>query len=191
MARKETTSPSDWIENYADSLFNYAIVRVRDRETAKDLIQDTFLSAFQNRESFRGESSEKTWLFSILKNKIIDHYRKLATDKSVSFSEGKDPSELDSYFDAEGEWKESAGPVDWSKSGNDDYTSKEFQETLLRCLERLTAQGRVIFSLKYFDEMEFEEICKQMAISTSNYWVIMHRAKLMLRRCIEKNWIQA
>lgn len=191
MVRREPESASDWFENYADSLFNYAIVRVGDRETAKDLIQDTFLSAFQNRESFRGESSEKTWLFSILKNKIIDHYRKIAADKSVSYSQVNDPFELDTCFDAEGEWKESAGPVDWGKRANDDYTSKEFQEILLRCLQRLTAQCRVVFSLKYFDELEFEEICKQMAISTSNYWVIMHRAKLMLRRCIEKNWIEA
>ncbi len=191
MSHNEKPAPSDWIEKYADSLFNYAIVRVSDREIARDVVQDTFLSALQNIESFRGESSEKTWLFSILKNKIIDHYRKSVTDRTVSFSEAGESFDLDNYFDAEGEWKESAGPVNWSGSGTEEYHSKEFHDTLQRCLSRLTAQCRAVFSLKYLEELEFEEICKRLSVSPSNYWVIMHRAKLMLRQCIEKNWIRA
>jgi RNA polymerase sigma-70 factor (ECF subfamily) len=191
MPRKENTTPSNWVENYADQLFRYAIVRVSDREVAKDLVQETFLSALQNLDSFRGDSSEKTWLFSIIKNKIIDYYRKRVNDKTVSLSQAEDSFNLNSYFDEDGEWKESAKPTSWSESRHDDYRSKEFHETLQRCLARLTAQYRAIFTLKYLDELEFEEICKELTISTSNYWVIMHRAKLMLRRCIEKNWIQA
>jgi RNA polymerase sigma-70 factor (ECF subfamily) len=183
--------PANWIENYADSLFNFAVVHVSDREIARDLVQETFLSALQNLTSFRGDSSEKTWLFSIMKNKIIDHYRRSATDKTVSFAGPDNSFELDSYFGEDGEWKESAAPISWSENGHDDYRSKEFQETLRKCLERLTAQCRAVFSLKHFDELESEDICKELDISTSNYWVLMHRAKLVLRRCIEKNWIQA
>jgi len=181
--------PAKWIENFSDSLFSYAIVRVSDREIARDLVQETFLSALQNLASFRGDSSEKTWLFTILKNKIIDHYRKSSTDKTVSFSEVEGVFSLDDYFDADGEWKESAGPVNWSGGGHDDFHSKEFHEVLQKCLSKLTAQCRAIFTLKYLEELEFEEICKKLLVSTSNYWVIMHRAKLTLRRCIEKNWI--
>ncbi len=183
--------PAKWSENFSDSLFSYAIVRVSDREIAKDLVQETFLSALQNLDSFRGDSSEKTWLFTILKNKIIDHYRGNATDKAVSFSDIDSSAELDSYFDQDGEWKDSTGPADWREGRRDDFRAKEFQEALQRCLARLTAQCRTVFSLKYLDELESEEICKELTISPSNYWVVMHRAKLMLRKCIEKNWIQA
>ena len=191
MASKEKPTPSNWIENYGNSLFNYALVRVNDREIARDLVQETFLSALQNLSAFRGDSSEKTWLFSILKNKIIDHYRRNISEKSVSISNAEEGVNLDSYFDEDGEWKKSAAPINWKESHRDDYRSKEFHEALQKCLERLTEQSRAVFSLKYLDEFESEEICKELTISTSNYWVIMHRAKLMLRRCIEKNWIEA
>ncbi len=184
-------APSSWIDNYADALFNYALVRLSDRETAKDLVQETFLSALRNLESFRGDSSEKTWLFSILKNKIIDYYRKKGSEKTVSLSDAEETSGLELYFDEEGEWKSTAQPADWSESGHDDLRSREFHEILRKCLSKLTAQCRSIFVLKYMDELEFEEICKRLEISTSNYWVIMHRAKLGLRKCIEKNWVQA
>jgi RNA polymerase sigma-70 factor (ECF subfamily) len=189
MTAKEPT-PSKWIENYADSLFNYAIVRVSDREIAKDLVQETFLSGLQGLASFRGDSSEKTWLFSIMKNKIIDHYRKSAAHNAISFSNFEQSFDYNSYFDEEGEWKESAGPVNWSDSNRDDYRSKEFHETLQKCLNKLTVQSRTIFTLKYLEDLEFEAICKVLEISTSNYWVIMHRTKLIIRQCIEKNWIQ-
>jgi RNA polymerase sigma-70 factor (TIGR02943 family) len=191
MPRIEKAMPANWIENYADSLFSYAMVRVSDREIAKDLVQDTFLSALQNVSSFRGDSSEKTWLTSILKNKIIDYYRKGAVDKTVAFSEADNSPEIDSYFGENGGWKADTLPTDWTESAHESYRSREFHEALQKCLARLTAQCRAVFSLKYLDELEAEEICKKLAVSSSNYWVIMHRAKLMLRRCIEKNWIQA
>jgi len=180
-----------WIEEYSDALFKFAHVRVGDRETAKDLVQETFLSALQKLESFRGESSQKTWLISILKNKIIDYYRKSAKGKSVPLIDEDGTSELDKYFDEEGEWKSSAGPVSWSASGYQILRSKEFLEILQKCLSKLSDHGRLVFVSKYLDELESEEICKQLELTTSNYWVIMHRAKLQIRQCIEKNWINS
>jgi RNA polymerase sigma-70 factor (TIGR02943 family) len=191
MHGKEKIAPSNWIDNYADALFNYALVRISDREVAKDLVQETFLSALRNTESFRGESSEKTWLFSILKNKIVDHYRKRSIDMTVSLTDAEGKFDLGFYFDEEGEWKTPAQPTDWRESGHDDLHSREFHEILQKCLSKLTAQCRNVFVLKYLDELEFGEICKTLEISTSNYWVIMHRAKLELRTCIERNWIDA
>ncbi len=194
--KEKTASPrqrsqSQWIEKHADALFNFAIIRLGDRETAKDLVQETFLSALQNLDSFRGESSEKTWLISILKNKIIDHYRKSKTAKSVPLTDDDGTFELDKYFDHEGEWKESARPVSWSGTGYHSLRSKEFLEILHICLSRLQELGREVFVSKYLDEMDSEEICKKLDVTASNYWVIMHRAKLQLRQCIERNWIRA
>ena len=180
-----------WVEEYADALFKFACVRVGDRETAKDLVQETFLSALQNIESFRGESSQETWLTAILKNKIIDYYRKKKAANSVPLINEDGTSELDKYFDEEGEWKSSAGPVSWNASGYQILRSKEFLEILQKCLSKLSDHGRSIFVSKYLDELDSEEICKQLDLTTSNYWVIMHRAKLQIRKCIEKNWINA
>ena len=190
MPHNEATRASHWVDNYADALFSYAVARVGDRETARDLVQETFLSALQNLGSFRGESSEKTWLFAIIKNKIVDHFRRTTAD--VRWTPLTDDAhELDRYFDEEGEWNESEGPSDWSSNPHQTYRSGEFQAVLKRCLATLTTQGRALFTLRYFEELESEEICKELAISPSNYWVIMHRAKLVLRRCIERNWLWA
>lgn len=191
--RSSPQSPNrlHWIEEHADALFNFALVRLGNREMAKDLVQETFLSALQNLESFRRESSERTWLTSILKNKIIDHYRKRKTDKSVPLFDEDGTSELDIYFDEEGEWMPSTRPVSWGGTGYDSLRSKEFLEILQRCLSRLSDHGRVIFVSKYLDELDSEEICKNLDVTASNYWVIMHRAKLHLRQCIEKNWLRA
>ncbi len=180
-----------WVEEYSDALFKFARVRVGDRETAKDLVQETFLSALQNLESFRGDSARETWLIAILKNKIIDYYRKKKTSKSIPLIDEDGTSELDKYFDEEGEWKSSAGPVSWNASGYHILRSKEFLEILQRCLSKLTNHGRSVFVSKYLDELDSEEICKLLDLTSSNYWVIMHRAKLQIRQCIEKNWINA
>ena len=193
MPEKEKKYPArqqtHWVEEYSDALFKFACVRVGDRETAKDLVQETFLSALQNVESFRGESSQETWLTAILKNKIIDYYRKRKASKSIPLIDEDGTSELDKYFDEEGEWKSSAGPVSWNASGYQILRSKEFLEILQKCLSKLSDHGRSVFVLKYLDELDSEEICKQLDVTTSNHWVIMHRAKLQIRQCIEKNWI--
>lgn len=182
--------PSKWVESYADSLFNYAIVRTGERDVARDLVQETFLSALENVRNFRGESSERTWLFSILKNKVIDYYRKKGANKTVSeFSLAGEESE-DFFFDEAGHWKSTLLPTDWGAIP-DEARGNEFMEILRKCLARLTAQSRGAFTLKYIEEMESEEVCKELGVSSSNYWVIIHRAKLQLRHCMEKNWLRA
>jgi RNA polymerase sigma-70 factor (TIGR02943 family) len=191
MSGKMTSQPSDWIATYGDSLLNYALVRVSDREAARDLVQETFLSALRARESFRGESSEKTWMFSIMKNKIVDYYRKSALEKGGPQPGHENSFDPAHYFDTEGEWRANAQPVGWTGPQDESYRSKEFYDTLMKCLEHLTPQRRAIFMMKYLDDLDSEEICKELQISPSNYWVIIHRAKLVLRECIEKNWILA
>jgi len=191
MPGKGSTDPSKWVDKYADSLFNYAVLRVNDRDAARDLVQDTFLSALPSAGSFRGESSEKTWLFSILKNKIIDRYRKSALDKTILLTEGKEGFTLDDFFEGDGEWKVSARPLNWHSGPGDSLRSREFFGILQKCLARLKVEWRALFTLKYLEELESDEICKELGLSSSNYWVIMHRAKLVLRQCMEKNWLKA
>ena len=65
----------NWVNQYSDALFSWAYYKTSSKETAEDLVQDTFLAAYHKIDSFKGNSQPKTWLFSILNNKIIDYYR--------------------------------------------------------------------------------------------------------------------
>lgn len=175
--------PHSWVAKYSDELFSFAFIRVSDEDTARDLIQDTFLSALRNKESFKGEISEKNWLYLILKNKIIDHYRKNSKSQNVRISE--DDSE-DEFFDEAGHWKKEALPNPFNQSVNNQQHSFEFYEILEKCKRKLNELQLNLFSMKFLDEIDSEEICKELEISSSNYWVLIHRIKLKIRKCIEK-----
>lgn len=193
----QTLSPTTWIDKYADYLYTYAYNRVNDEDTAQDLVQDTFLSGLKGAEGFKGEASEKTWLVSILKRKIIDHYRKNAVRKEQSFEESEQYKvAYGHYFTEEGfipgDWHKGSAPKEWNISADKSSLERnEFQKILKACMDKLPANWRSAFSLKYLEEEESEEICKQMEITSSNYWVIIHRAKLQMRECLEKNWVKA
>lgn len=174
-----------WVNEYSDMLYRFALPRVNDKEIAKDLVQDTFLAAWRNHENYKGEISEKNWLFTILKNKIIDHYRKASTRLTERLPEA---AEKDIFFDDAGHWGTATGPQDWGVDYNKNIESKEFYKILSRCKEKLKEIQNSVFTMKYLDGLESEEICKELNISASNYWVLIHRAKVQLRACLEKNW---
>lgn len=176
-------SPREWVAKYSDELFGFAFMRVSDEETARDLIQDTFLSALKNLESFKGEISEKNWLYLILKNKIIDYYRKNSKAQNVRIG-GEDNE--DEFFDEFGHWKKESLPNPFNQTINNQQHSFEFYEILEKCKRKLNEIQLNLFSMKFLDEMESEEICKELEISSSNYWVLIHRIKLKIRKCIEK-----
>lgn len=177
--------PELWVENYSDKLYAFTKARVQSDETAMDIVQDTFLSAWSNRDGYRGEASEKNWLYTICRNKIIDHYRravKSLEDSGIS-DYGTD------YFDELGRWRPEAMPGAWlSDSSSSTVETKEFYKVLNECKDRLKELQKAVFVMKYLDDLNSDEICKELQITTSNYWVLMHRAKLQLRECLEHNW---
>jgi RNA polymerase sigma-70 factor (TIGR02943 family) len=174
-----------WVSDYSDMLFRFAALRVNDKETARDLVQETFLAAWRNYEKFKGEISEKNWLFTILKNKIIDHYRKASTRLTQQMPEGNDN---DNFFDDTQHFAASQIPNAWGIDYNQTIERKEFYEVLAKCKQKLKDLQGVAFTMKYLDGIESEEICKALDITPSNYWVLIHRAKIQLRSCLEKNW---
>ncbi len=189
-------NPEKWIDSYADYLYSFAYNRVNDAEVAKDLVQDTFLSALKARDGFKGEAAEKTWLVSILKRKIIDLYRKNAAHPQQSFEESEQYKVAYSHYFTEtgfikGEWNKANAPKPWNVSEKSNMEQKEFKHILAQCLSKLPKMWASVFSLKYLEEEESETICKELEITSSNYWVIIHRAKLQMRECLEKNWIKA
>ncbi len=176
---------SRWVADYGDMLYRYAFPRVKDGDIAKDLVQETFLAAWRNHDNFKGEISEKNWLFTILKNKIIDHYRKNAKRVTESLPTA---TEKDEFFDGADHWTPEAAPKDWGGDQSRLVEQKEFLEVLHGCRKKLKPIHDHVFTMKYLDGLESEEICKELGITPSNYWVLIHRAKLHLRSCIEKNW---
>lgn len=174
--------PSKWIDNYADYLFAHALYRTHDRELSEDLVQETLLSAFNAREQFQGAASEKTWLTRILKNKIIDHYRKQARSPEVPAD-----SAYSYFFNKHtAHWNPHASPMAWDKSGLEQMEQQDISNVLNHCLSMLPPVWGQIAKMKWIDEENTETICKAFQITPSNLWVIMHRAKLQLRDCIEK-----
>lgn len=184
---KPHIDPNLWIANYGDLLFNYASSRVRTAEIAEDIVQETFISALRTMKNFRGESTEKTWLFAILKRKIIDHYRKSSTTKEINESRFDSPFQQSGFF--EGHWNTDKAPSEWSFTAEGNLHQAEFQEIMEYCLSFLPDKWKAIFVMKVMEELDSAEICKEMECSSSNLWVILHRARLKLRECIETNWM--
>ncbi len=180
-------NPNLWIADYGDFLYNYAYSRLSSAELSEDLVQDTFVSALKSKESFRGESSEKTWLFSILKRKIIDYYRKASTKNEITESKYSSPFREDGLY--KDHWKNDRGPSSWDTNTDSIIQQKEFQEIMENCLSVLPDKWKSVFILKVMEDIKSDKVCKEVGCTSSNLWVILHRARLQLRECIEINWI--
>ncbi|MFY0254522.1 sigma-70 family RNA polymerase sigma factor [Chitinophaga sp. 30R24] len=186
-----TCNPAEWVQLYADELFTFACMKVLDQGVAQDLVQDTFLSALQAREQFRGESSEKTWLLAILKNKIIDHFRRSNKNRIIlSIDEGhsgdSDPRHF--FFHENGHWRKEMAPQPWVQDSSYKQEQADFMNILRACIRKLSGIGKTVIHQKYLEEKRTADICNELSITSSNYWVIIHRAKLQLRACLEKKW---
>ncbi len=181
----QLSSPESWVEKYADYLYSYALYRVSDRAAAEDLVQETFMAALKAQEQFRGRSSEKTWVTSILKNKIIDYFRKRYREKADPV-EDMDSFSVNQYFDGRDNW--AIKPQRWQKSPEKQIEDSQFMDILHKCLETISPKQADAFRLREINQADKEEICKVLKISSTNYWVLMHRARLHIRRCLEIRW---
>ena len=186
MVQKEDDKLSGLVEEYTHELFSWALHKVSDIETAKDLVQDTFLAAYEKIDSFRGDSSPRTWLFSILNYKIIDHYRNKIKRHVSIYNES-----LTSFFDTEGDWRYDKRPKDWQEEEVNLLDDTEFRKVLIKCLEELPEKWNASVKLKYFFNKKGEEICQELGMTPTNLWQIMHRAKVRLRDCVENNWFKS
>jgi RNA polymerase sigma-70 factor (ECF subfamily) len=176
-------------EEHADYLYGFALSRVNDAHIAEDLVQDTFVSALKSFDSFKQKSKASTWLTAILKNKIIDHYRKKVREYHKESMEGVAAS--DDFFDQKGHWRKEERPKNWNIDTDRGLEQEEFYRILKNCLKKLNELHRIAFVMKHLDDVDTSDICKELEITASNYWVIMHRAKLQLRKCMETQWINA
>lgn len=177
------------VEQHRSYLLRYAMLQLRDPALAEDAVQETLLAAIENRGSFAGKSSLKTWLVSILKHKIIDLLRKRTREPAFTELGGSEEEDgkFDELFDPRAHWQSNHAPGNW---GNPDQSleNKKFWEMFEFCAERMSVPVARVFMLREVMGLSTEEICKDLGISTSNCWVMLHRARMSLRLCLETNW---
>lgn len=180
------SDPATWVDRHGDALFRYARLRAVDRAQAEDLVQETFLAALRARTKFAGRSSERSWLIGILKHKIVDHLRSRARERPASELEESGHT-LEELFNSRGKWK-----VNWTNVANPRaiLERKEFWTMFHCCLSRLPEQLAAIFSLREMEDLSSEEVCQTLDLTPGNLWVSLHRARLRLVRCLDRNWFR-
>jgi len=178
-----------WVREFSDALYRWALFKTSDEETSRDLVQDTFLAAVKSKEHFDGKSSPKTWLFRIMNNKIVDYYRsKNRIGKAtVPLDEEMATQVTKSFFDDAGSWDEATTVTHWYAETHL-LDNTEFNKVMELCMDELPLNWHTAVTAKYFSDKSSNEICKDLDITSSNYWQIVHRAKLLLKKCIETNW---
>jgi RNA polymerase sigma-70 factor (ECF subfamily) len=186
--------PSAWVDLHGDYLYRYALMRLRDPALAEDAVQETLLAALQSRHAYQGRSAERTWLTGILKHKLIDHFRRASRQAYSGQIEGEE-FEHDELFEQSGEWKghfdAARAPVEWCAGPAELLEQGEFWEVFHNCLRPLPARITSAFTLREMEGLGSEEICEVLGITANNLWVMLHRARMHLRRCLELNWFAA
>ncbi|NUN69214.1 MAG: sigma-70 family RNA polymerase sigma factor [Bacteroidetes bacterium] len=173
-----------WVKDHTGELLSWAYHRTSDLKTAEDLVQETFLAAVERLDSFRSDSHPKTWLFSILNNKIADHHRRGMRHRTVPLDDDG-PS---AFFDEQGHWRPNAAPGAWSDDDGHLLDDENFRAAFLDCLKKLPGPWHDCLTMRFLKDITPGTICQELGISATNYWQIVHRAKLSMRRCLQKEW---
>lgn len=179
---KPTLQPAD-LEALRPQLLRFAQLQLRNPAWAEDAVSETLLAALERPQAFAGRSQLRTWLIGILKHKLVDQIRRHGREVSLS-AEDEQPIE-DQLFAADGHWRER--PADWG-SPEHSLQQLEFFQVLEACVEHLPGQQGRLFMMREWLELETDEICKQLAITPTNLWVMLHRARLRLRECLQLHW---
>jgi len=182
---QETLEPQQWVENYADMMYRFTLVRVKDPEAAEELVQATFFAALKSQHTFAGKSSEKTWLFGILKHKTMDYFRRAKKHISIDLTSSESADRIN--FDSAGLMV--PRPANWNMDPEKTAENNQLAKVLAACLSGLPERFHKLFVLKEVEGLSSEDICKEFNIKPTNLWVILHRARNQLKLCMESNWL--
>ena len=177
------------LESHRRAMLKFAVLQLRNESLAEDCVQEALTAAVQSADRFAGGSSLRTWLIGILKHKILDHFRKAGREALFSATDDETGIEdFDTLFAADGHFVEP--PIDW---GNPEQalTQSEFFEVLERCLQALPPVTARVFTLREVMGVSTEEICAEFGITSNNCWVLIYRARMSLRECLEKRWFES
>jgi RNA polymerase sigma-70 factor (TIGR02943 family) len=190
---KDTTPQSEalgdpsFIEDLRAQMLKFATLQLSNMSLAEDVVQEALVGALKNARSFGGRAALKTWVFAILKNKIADALRQRQRQGEISQLLNRNEEEWEELFDRKGFWKPHERPAAW---GDPEAAIRDqhFWRVFETCLEHLPGQQAQVFMMREFVEMESQEICTAVGISGSNLNVMLHRARLRLRECLENHW---
>jgi len=180
------TSPDEWVKEYGDALFRYALAKVSQVPLAEDLVQETFLAAWQGREAYAGSASPLTWMIGILRHKIVDEFRRQGRVATAGLDPEAEPANA---FTRRGHWQRPIGH--WPRDPQSLLENREFWEVLDRCVDKLPANLASVFQLREIEQVDTNSLCGQLEISPANASVRLYRARALLRRCLEMTWFTA
>jgi RNA polymerase sigma-70 factor (TIGR02943 family) len=195
----DTVAAIDWngpeVVVLRAAMLGFARISLRDAGAAEDMVQEALLAAIQAIEGFDGRSSLKTWMFSILRHKIIDHIRRSSRERPLSefvANENEQDANLDAMFGKQtlwngAHWTDEDRPSEWPEP-DAALEHKQFWDVFDACVHRLPENLSRVFMMRELLDLDTPEICTELNISTNNCWVILHRARTRLRGCMEHNW---
>jgi len=181
---KSANDPHAWLNEHGDYLYRYAMSRLHDEELAQDMVQDTLLAGWKGFDKFAGNSSLRTWLVGILKHKIIDHIRREIRTRNLNESIESDPTSA--YFNADGSWNES--PAAWHENPEGLTSNQEFRRVLESCIAKLPEKQQIVFRMRDVVGEDTPTVCNACEITSTHLHVLLHRARLALRRCLNLHW---
>jgi RNA polymerase sigma-70 factor, ECF subfamily len=185
----DVSHSESWLDQHGDALFRYAFLRVRDSAVAEDLVQETLLAGLKALNRFQGRGSERTWLIGIMKHKIADHFRRTQREVPVVLGDWFTGAEF--FEESNGEWHSEHAPADWQTSPFQTLERSSFWKAFNDCLAHMPARTASAFTLREVDGLRSEAICELLGISVNHLWVMLHRARMHLRDCLETNWLKA
>ena len=185
------TDPDRWVDEHGDYLFSYALFRLRDPVKSQDAVQETFLAALKSGRTFAGRSAERGWLLGILKHKTHDSFRKSSRETSftdLGFYEDEESGRFVMRGLRSGAWIHNLAPRNWPAHPGEDLDREEFWSVFRSCTAKLPRAICQAFLMRELDGAETANICATLNIKENNLWVMLHRARMALRHCLEKNW---
>ena len=179
-----------FLQDLRQQMIKFAFLQLSSLPQAEDVVQEALTSAFQNLDSFKGRAAFKTWVFAILKNKIIDVVRQKSRLVAMSelFKDEESELSVDELFDASGHWHKYEAPQAW-QSPEEMMEQSDFWIIFEACLDHLPAKYAQVFMMREVVELSSNEICSKLELSISNFNVLMYRSRTRLRECLENKWL--
>lgn len=174
------------LEQHRRAMFKFAMLQLRNETHAEDCVQEALAAAVESADRFAGDSAVRTWLIGILKHKILDHFRKASREATLTVTDEETSlDDFDGLFKEDGHYINE--PQAWANP-EQALSQREFFEVLERCMEALPKMTARVFTMREVMGVSTEEICEQLSITANNCWVLIYRARMSLRECLEKRW---
>ncbi|SBT08412.1 putative RNA polymerase sigma factor HI_1459 [Candidatus Accumulibacter aalborgensis] len=179
------------LAGFRRDMLRFAVLQLRDQASAEDAVQEAMLSALEGADRFAERAKLKTWVFSILRNKIVDIIRRRVREPSYQDPEEEiDDADFDPLFKSNGHWQRDARPADWGDPVKS-FENQRFWAVFDTCLNRLPTGTARVFMMREMLGLDTDEICEELSMSSNNCWVVLHRARMGLRICLDQKWFAA